>query len=115
MRRQRRAERFRADHMYNVQRLWAGPLPAGILRDHAKVPTLEQEDEILAIPAGTQTGSTFRVKGRGVSKRGGSARGDIFVTVDIVVPTKLTRDQKDLLTKFGSTIETENKPIQRKI
>ena len=48
-----------------------------------RVPTLEGEEEKLAIPAGTQTGSTFRIKGRGISKRGGSARGDLYVTVDV--------------------------------
>jgi molecular chaperone DnaJ len=79
------------------------------------IPTLEGEEEKLSIPAGTQTGSTFRIKGRGVSKRGGSARGDLFVTLDVVIPTKLTREQKDLLTKLASTIDTENKPIKKKI
>lgn len=79
------------------------------------VATLEREEEKLSIPAGTQTGSMFRIKGRGISKRGGSARGDLYVTVNVVVPTKLSREQKDLLTKLASTIETENKPIQKKI
>jgi molecular chaperone DnaJ len=79
------------------------------------IPTLEAGEEKLSVPAGTQTGSTFRIKGRGVSKRGGSARGDLFVTLDVVIPTKLTREQKDLLTKLASTIDTENKPIKKKI
>ena len=74
----------------------------------------EREEEAVD-PAGTQTGSTFRIKGRGVSKRGGSARGDLYVTVDVIVPTKLDAEQKELLTKLASTIETENKPIQKKI
>jgi molecular chaperone DnaJ len=82
---------------------------------HIMVPTIEREDTQLNIPAGTQTGSTFRIKGRGISKRGGSARGDLYVTVDVVVPTKLNREQKDLLAKLASTLETENKPIQKKI
>ena len=89
--------------------------PQAAMGDRIPVPTLEQEEEMLAIPAGTQTGSTFRIKGRGVSKRGGSARGDLYVTVDVVVPAKLTREQKELLTNFASTIETANKPIQKKI
>jgi molecular chaperone DnaJ len=89
--------------------------PQAALGAQITIPTLEGEEEKLNIPAGTQTGSIFRVKGRGVSKRGGSARGDLFVAVDIVVPTKLTREQKELLTRFGSTIDTENKPIQKKI
>ena len=79
------------------------------------IPTIDGEEEKLSVPAGTQTGSTFRIKGRGISKRGGSARGDLFVTLDVVIPNKLTREQKDLLTKLASTIDTENKPIKKKI
>jgi molecular chaperone DnaJ len=89
--------------------------PQAALGTQIMVPTLEREDTALNIPSGTQTGSTFRIKGRGISKRGGSARGDLYVTVDIVVPTKLNREQKDLLAKLASTLETENKPIQKKI
>jgi DnaJ-class molecular chaperone len=37
------------------------------------------------------------------------------VTLNVVVPSKLTKEQKELLTKLATTIETENKPIQRKI
>jgi molecular chaperone DnaJ len=89
--------------------------PQAALGDRLAIPTLERDEETLSIPAGTQTGSTFRIKGRGVSKRGGSARGDLFVTVNVVVPSKLSKEQKELLTKLAATIETENKPIQRKI
>jgi molecular chaperone DnaJ len=89
--------------------------PQAALGSRLAVPTLEGEEESLNLPAGTQTGSTFRIKGRGVSKRGGSARGDLYVTVDVVVPAKITREQKDLLTKLAATIETENRPIQKKL
>jgi molecular chaperone DnaJ len=89
--------------------------PQAALGANVMIPTLEREEEKLHIPAGTQTGSTFRIKGRGVSKRGGSARGDLYVTVNVAVPTKLSREQKDLLARFNDTIETENKPIQKKI
>jgi molecular chaperone DnaJ len=89
--------------------------PQAALGAQIAVPTLEGEEEKLSVPAGTQGGSMFRIKGRGISKRGGSARGDLYVMVTVVVPTKLSREQKDLLTKLASTIETENKPIQKKI
>jgi molecular chaperone DnaJ len=89
--------------------------PQAALGAQIAVPTIDREDEKLAIPAGTQTGSMFRIKGRGISKRGGSARGDLYVTVDIAVPAKLSREQKDLLSKLAETIEIENKPVQKKI
>lgn len=89
--------------------------PQAALGAQIAVPTLEREEEKLTIPSGTQTGSIFRIKGRGISKRGGSARGDLYVTIDVIVPTKLSREQKDLLTKLADTIQTENKPIQKKI
>jgi molecular chaperone DnaJ len=89
--------------------------PQAALGAQLAVPTLEGDEEKLTVPGGTQTGSTFRIKGRGISKRGGSARGDLYVTVDVVVPAKLSREQKDLLSKLAATIEIENKPIQKKI
>jgi molecular chaperone DnaJ len=89
--------------------------PQAALGVQIAVPTLEREEEKLHIPAGTQTGTTFRIKGRGISKRGGSARGDLYVSVHVTVPAKLSREQKELLTRFADTIETENKPIQKKI
>jgi molecular chaperone DnaJ len=89
--------------------------PQAALGADLAIPTLEGTEEKLSVPAGTQTGSTFRIKGRGISKRGGPARGDLYVTVDVVVPTKLTREQKELVAKLGSLDHTENKPIQKKI
>ncbi len=88
--------------------------PQAALGAELTVPTLEKEDEKLEIPAGTQTGATFRIKGRGISKRGGAARGDLYVTVNVLVPARLSKEQKELLTKFATTVDTENKP-QKKI
>jgi molecular chaperone DnaJ len=89
--------------------------PQAALGAEIAVPTLEGEETRLSVPGGTQTGTTFRIKGRGVSKRGGSARGDLYVTVDVVVPAKLNKEQKELLNRFAATIEDDNRPIQKKI
>lgn len=69
-----------------------------------RVPTLT-EPVTLKIPAGTESGRTFRVRGRGAPKAGG-ARGDLLVTVDVVVPRKLSRTQRKLLEEFAETEET---------
>src|SRR5262249_16052845 len=55
------------------------------------VPTLDGEDS-LAIPEGTQTGSIFRVKGKGIVSLQGQGRGDLFVVASVVTPTRLNRE-----------------------
>ena len=55
----------------------------------------------LKIPAGTQTGTTFRIGGRGLPKIRGHARGDLVVDVRVVVPAKLTRKQREILEEFA--------------
>jgi len=66
-----------------------------------KFPTLDGECELTA-PAGTQTGSTFRLKGRGIVSLQGHERGDLFVSTRIVTPTRLTCEQKRLLKEFAA-------------
>ena len=65
------------------------------------VPTLDGT-VTLKVPAGTESGKTFRVRGRGAPKAGGR-NGDLLVTVDVAVPTKLTRTQRKLLEDFAAT------------
>jgi molecular chaperone DnaJ len=89
--------------------------PQAALGAEIAVPTIDGEEDKLSIPAGTQPGTSFRIRGRGISKRGGSARGDLYVTVSVTVPAKLTREQKDLVAKLGGTFEADNKPLQKKI
>lgn len=69
------------------------------------VPTLD-EPVTLKVPAGTESGRTFRVRGRGAPKSGGG-RGDLLVTVDVVVPRKLTRTQRKLLEDFAATDDSD--------
>lgn len=66
------------------------------------VPTLEGQ-VTLKVPPGTQNGRTFRVKGRGVQGNGrGKPGGDMLVTVQVAVPEKLSRKERDLLREFAS-------------
>ena len=66
--------------------------PEAALGADVAVPTLDGGTVTLRIPPGTPTGRTFRVKGRGVPAKGGP--GDLLVTVEVAVPTKLTDEQR---------------------
>ncbi|MGO4544410.1 molecular chaperone DnaJ [Paenibacillus sp. 2TAB23] len=70
------------------------------LGDEIEIPTLTEKVK-LKVPAGTQTGTYFRLKGKGVPKLRGYGQGDQHVKVTIVTPTSLTDDQKELLRQFG--------------
>ncbi|MGG3161772.1 molecular chaperone DnaJ [Geobacillus stearothermophilus] len=69
------------------------------LGDEIEVPTL-YGDVKLKIPAGTQTGTRFRLRGKGVPNVRGYGQGDQHVIVRVVTPTKLTEKQKQLLREF---------------
>jgi molecular chaperone DnaJ len=64
------------------------------------VPTLNGP-VTLKVPAGTQPGRTFRIRGKGAPKKGG--HGDMLVTVNVAVPKKLSRDEKNLLKQLQET------------
>src|SRR5438445_5610581 len=74
-----------------------------------KVPTLEGE-QVLKIPEGTQSGTTFRIKSKGVPVLQGRGKGDLFVEVRSQTPTKLTKRQRELLQELDSLTRIENKP-----
>jgi molecular chaperone DnaJ len=78
-----------------------------------RVPTLDGEDT-LTIPEGTQTGSIFRLKGKGIVSLQGHGRGDLFVVTTIVTPTRLTREQKRLLEEFASIEDKLNHGAARR-
>jgi molecular chaperone DnaJ len=69
-----------------------------------EVPTLDSRAEI-DIPDGTQSGKQFRLRGKGVRSIRSSATGDLYCTVMVETPVKLSRQQKDLLRDFGKTLE----------
>ncbi len=71
------------------------------------VPTLEGKVKY-TVPEGTQTDSTFRFKGKGITRLGTKTRGDMYVTVTVEIPRKLSPKQKDLLKKFDATLTGKN-------
>ena len=81
-----------------------------------QVKTLNGEDA-LKIPAGTQTGTVFRVRGQGMPVLGGRGRGGLFVSVSVVTPTMLTREQRKLLEQLEriETKDLEDKKLSEKV
>ena len=71
------------------------------LGDEVEIPTLYGKVN-LKIPAGTQTGTKFRLKGKGVKNVRGYGQGDQHVIVRVVTPTKLSAQQKELLKEFAA-------------
>jgi molecular chaperone DnaJ len=69
------------------------------------------EDEKVKVPMGTQTGTVFRLRGKGMPVLGGRGRGDLFVSVTVITPTSLTREQRRLLEQLA---EVENKDLENK-
>ncbi|MDI1446484.1 molecular chaperone DnaJ [Polyangium sp. 6x1] len=78
--------------------------PVAALGGEIEVPTLEGKQRKLRIPAGTQPGAVVRVKGQGVTRRVMGGRGDQLVEIGIQIPTKLTDEQKELITRLASTL-----------
>ncbi|HEY6242308.1 MAG TPA: molecular chaperone DnaJ [Pyrinomonadaceae bacterium] len=74
------------------------------------VKTLDGEEK-LKVPLGTQTGTVFRLKGKGMPQLGGRGKGDLFVSVSVITPTSLTREQRRLLEQLA---EVENKDLENK-
>ena len=77
-----------------------------------KVPTLDGQ-VTLKIPEGTQPGKVFRIKGKGVASLRGGQRGDQYVTIKVVVPTKLSEKQKDALRKFEEVAKDNINPEEK--
>lgn len=71
------------------------------------VPTLEG-DVKYTIPEGTQTGSSFTIKGKGIQAVKSTRRGDLIFTVAVEVPKNLSEEQKDILRKFAGSCGEKN-------
>ena len=76
------------------------------LGDEVTVPTLDGEEK-LVISAGTQTGTVFRLRGRGVPYLRRNGRGDQLIVIQVVVPTELTEEQRELFQQMAKTLGRE--------
>ena len=75
-----------------------------------EVPTLDGKAAV-KIPAGTQSGATFRVKGRGVKNLQGYGHGDLHVRIQVEVPSRLTPEQKAKLQEFAALCDGQEAPL----
>ena len=83
------------------------------LGDEITVPTVDG-DEILVIPAGTQSGTVFRLRDKGVPYLRRKGRGDQLVITQVAVPRNLTEDQRDLFHSLSQTLGKEVIPQREK-
>ena len=82
------------------------PIPvtrAGLGGD-VEVPTIEGTPSNVKIPAGTQTGQQFRIKGKGMTTLRSDARGDLYIEIFVETPVNLDRKQQDLLRELDKSI-----------
>ena len=79
------------------------------LGDELEISTLDGP-AVLKVPDGTQSGKTFKLKNKGVPHLNASGKGDLIVEVRVQTPTKLTKQQRELLKQLGDTMEKANAP-----
>jgi len=80
--------------------------PTLALGGEIRIPTLEG-DEPFKVPEGTGSGQAFRLRGRGMPDVSGRGRGDLFVTVKVITPKKLSKEQKKLLEQLATSLPKE--------
>jgi molecular chaperone DnaJ len=76
------------------------------------IPTIHGDTE-LVIPAGTQPGKTFTIRGKGVQHLRGNGLGDQIVIINVEIPTRLDNEQRELFEKLGETMDGEIHPQER--
>jgi molecular chaperone DnaJ len=80
-----------------------------------EIPTLDGSSEILKIPAGTQSGEVFKLKGKGIRDIRGHGRGDLIVRVVVKTPTNLSKEQKALLRELARQMGEDPDAVDRRI
>ncbi|HLK58160.1 MAG TPA: molecular chaperone DnaJ [Chthonomonadaceae bacterium] len=77
-----------------------------------QAPLINGETEQLTIPEGTQSGKVFKVPGAGIPDLNGRGKGDLYIELQVEVPTKLTPEQRELLKQFALSLG--EKPSEKK-
>jgi molecular chaperone DnaJ len=85
--------------------------PTLALGGAVRVPTLDEAED-LSIPAGTQPGARFRLRGKGMPNVNGRGHGDLHVIARVAVPKKLTKEQKHLLEQLAETMPAQEERIE---
>ena len=88
------------------------PFVTAALGGEINVPTLDGKASV-KIPAGTQNGTIFKLRGKGMPQLRGSSHGQLLVRIAVEVPTKLTADQRRKLTEFAESCGEHNTPITK--
>ncbi|MFB6132080.1 MAG: molecular chaperone DnaJ [Halanaeroarchaeum sp.] len=90
--------------------------PQAVFGDTIQVPTLDGGAEF-DVPAGTQSGETFRLRGKGMPRLRGHGHGDLYVDVQVVTPESLNEEQREALEKFaeagGESVEVDDGFFER--
>ncbi len=93
------------------------PFTGAALGTTVEIPTLDG-NESLEIPASTQPGKVFRLKGSGIKGLHSLRKGDLFVKINVETPKKLTKEQKILLQKFarsrGEDVKSQSQKSKKK-
>ena len=98
------------DHLYFEQEI---SFPQAALGDVISIPTIEGKEVEFKITPGTQSGTVFKLKGQGMNSVRHTARGNLYVTVTVVVPKKLNSKQKKLLNQFAEISGEEIKHVEK--
>lgn len=83
-----------------------------VLGADIEVPSMDGPEK-LTIPAGTQPGKMFKLRGKGVPRIRQGGRGDQRVIINVAIPTKLNAEQRELFEKLAATLGTTPKPQQK--
>jgi molecular chaperone DnaJ len=79
-------------------------VPQAILGDSIEVPTIDGKAS-MKIPPGTQNGQKFRLRGKGLPKMGGAARGDQYIVINVEIPKDIDDDTKEVVKKLADKIK----------